>query len=171
MIESMTGAELQTMREACNLSREGLASLAGVQARTIKHWESGRAGVPADVAALIERLDDLIDTQASQAIQTLTTTQTPPMLIRYASDDDMRHYLPALRAMPASLQGAILGRASRQLCETFGMQSRIVWMRPEVYEAWRAAHQLPDTEASRQQWGADQLSAQTRPHRADQPPV
>lgn len=62
----LTGAELQTLRENANMPREDLAELAGVQARTIKHWESGRAGVPSDVADLVRCIDQTIDAAAQQ---------------------------------------------------------------------------------------------------------
>ena len=54
---TITGAELQTLREAAGLSRDALAELAQVQARTVKHWETRTgAAVPADVAAIVTRL-------------------------------------------------------------------------------------------------------------------
>jgi len=73
----MTGAELQTLREACGLTREHMAQLKGVQARTIKHWENGRAGVPADVQAYIEDVDDLISDEQSSEIDRLTAQAQP----------------------------------------------------------------------------------------------
>lgn len=71
MSDNMTGAELQTLREACNLTRENLGELAGVAARTIKHWEHGRSGVPADVADLIRRLDATVSIAANGALRAI----------------------------------------------------------------------------------------------------
>jgi hypothetical protein len=47
---------------------------------------------------------------------------------------------------------------------------RVVWMQSGPYEAWRAAQQLADSEATRAAWAAGQVAAQAKPHRADQPP-
>ena len=66
--EHMTGAELQTLREACHLSRDELAALAGVQARTLKHWENGRAGVPGDVADLVRSMDARVSRAAREVL-------------------------------------------------------------------------------------------------------
>jgi transcriptional regulator with XRE-family HTH domain len=97
--DPLTGAELQTLREACNLTREELGDLAGVAARTIKHWESGRAGVPADVAALAQRLDATIQQAADQGARAVAqasarqggTAPADVVLIRYRSADHLRH--------------------------------------------------------------------------------
>lgn len=66
MSEKMTGAELRTWRESAGLSREALAERVNVQPRTIKHWESGRADVPDDVASVVYDLAGWVRTEAQK---------------------------------------------------------------------------------------------------------
>lgn len=174
--DPLTGAELQTLREACNLTREELGELAGVAARTIKHWESGRAGVPADVAELVQRLDATIQQAAdqgaraiAQAIARQGMAPDDVVLIRYRDADHLARYRPDMAGQPASVHGAIVQRLAATLRAT-GQPVRIVWMDLDAYEAWRTAHALADLETTRASWAADQVAAQALPHRADQPP-
>jgi DNA-binding transcriptional regulator YiaG len=74
---TMTGAELQCMREACAVSREELADLVGVQSRTVKHWESGRATVPADVAAIMTSIDTEAQAEAEFIMRHAVNRSTP----------------------------------------------------------------------------------------------
>ena len=174
--DPLTGAELQTLREACCLTRDELGELAGVAARTIKHWESGRAGVPADVAALVQRLDATIQQAADQGAramaQAITRQGTAPadvVLIRYRDADHLARYRPDMAGQPAGVQGAIVQRVAQALRQR-GQLMRVVWMQPDAYEAWRTAHGMPDLESTRATWAAHQVAAQALPHRADQPP-
>lgn len=177
ILDPLTGAELQTLREACGLSRDELGQLVDVQARTIKHWENGRASVPADVAELVQRLDDTLQTAAQHAIAAYSSGAAPPagvVLIRYASAEDMHRYRPELSKLPASVHGAIIGRvraALRHLPGLADQPARVVWLDAPAYDTWRAAAQLPDSEATRQAWAAGQVQTQAIPHRADQPPT
>lgn len=172
----LTGAELQTLREACGLTRDDLGALAGVAARTVKHWEHGRAGVPADVAALVQRLDATIQQAAdqgahamAQAIARQGTAPADVVLIRYRSADHLARYRPDMAGQPAGVQGAIVQRVAQALRQR-GQLMRVVWMAPDAYEAWRTAHGMPDLETTRATWAAHQVAAQALPHRADQPP-
>ena len=174
--DPLTGAELQTLREACGLTRDDLGELAGVAARTIKHWESGRAGVPADVAALVQRLDATIQQAAdqgahamAQAIARQGTAPADVVLIRYRSADHLARYRPDMAGQPAGVQGAIVQRVAQALRQR-GQLVRVIWMQPDAYEAWRVQHNQPDSEPTRATWAADQMAAQALPHRADQPP-
>lgn len=174
--DPLTGAELQTLREACGLTRDDLGALAGVAARTIKHWESGRAGVPADVAELVQRLDATIQQAADQGAhamaQAITRQGTAPadvVLIRYRDADHLARYRPDMAGQPAGVQGAIVQRVAQALRQR-GQLVRVVWMQPDAYEAWRTAHGMPDLESTRATWAAHQVAAQALPHRADQPP-
>lgn len=175
--DPLTGAELQTLREACNLTREELGELAGVAARTIKHWESGRAGVPADVAALAQRLDATIQQAADQGARAVAqasarqggTAPDDVVLIRYRSADHLARYRPDMAGQPAGVHGAIVQRVAQALRQR-GQLVRVIWMQPDAYEAWRTAHGLADLETTRATWAAHQVAAQALPHRADQPP-
>ena len=175
--DNITGAELQTLREACNLTRDELGSLCGVAPRTVKHWESGRAGVPADVADVVARLDAAIQRAADhgadvieQAMAHQGTAPADVVLMRYRTPGDLARYRPDMAGAPAGAHGAIVARLRAQALALGVAAVRVVWMDPSAYEAWRAAQGLPDAEPSRAAWAADQVQAQALPHRGDQPP-
>ena len=175
---TLTGAELQTLREACHLSRDELGQLCDVAARTVKHWENGRAGVPADVAALVARLDATIQRAADQGADVIGAgvlahggaAPADVVLIRYRTAEDLARYRPDMAGQPAAVHGAIVARLAALMRGNIPAPVRIVWMNPADYEAWRFHRQQPDSEATRAAWAADQLTAQAIPHRADQPP-
>ena len=183
----MTGAELQTLREACNLGRDEFAELVGVEARTVKHWENGRAGVPADVADVVQRLDHAIGQAVAAALVALRglharaqdlrdggATLADMVLIRYRTVMDLNKYHPDMRGMPLGAHGAIVQRfihSARHLSGFESMRVRVVWMDASAYEAWRAACHLADSEATRSTWAGEQLAIQAIPHRGDQPPA
>lgn len=175
-----TGAELQTQREALHLTRDDLATLAGVQARTVKHWESGRAGVPADVAELLNRMETAIhQASASHAehvarmIRSAGHAPADVVLIRYRTTEDLERFQPEMKGFPAGAHAAMVQRLAEALRSSHHIRPRIVWMDAEAYTAWRhaAPDQRPDNSATRAQWAAEvALPAQAMPHRADQPP-
>ena len=153
--DTMTGAELQTLREACGLEREEFAALADVQARTLKHWENGRAGVPADVAQLARELDAATTQGAAALLQKVRFEVAglgegqPIVLTRYKRTEDM----PAGNTMPAALHAAMLGRVRLELARAgLGRPVRVVWF---------DADQADD---------AARLATQATPHKGDQPP-
>ena len=176
--DPLTGAELQTLREACGLSRDELGTLAGVAARTVKHWEHGRSGVPGDVADLVRRLDKIIEATSVEAVDTYAqaiarhagaSAPADVVLIRYRDADHLTHYHPVMAGQPAGVHGAIVQRVAHALRQR-GQLVRVVWMVPADYEAWRTRTGQHDTEATRAAWAADQIQHQARAHRADQPP-
>lgn len=160
--DHITGAELQTLREACGLSREELATMAHVQARSIKHWEQGRMAAPADVAAMVQALNLAID----HAAHIQARTYQGGALIRYRSEADIKRFLSKPLKHPLGAHGAIVGRAWAIL-KAQGKACRIVWMHPEAYEAWRQATGLPDSLKSIDLWAVGQISAQSAPFKAD----
>lgn len=181
MSDYMTGAELQTLREGCGLSREDLAGLCGVQARTVKHWENGRSGVPADVAGVVAAIEARLWLAAREAKQAITeaarqhgSAPADVVLIRYASSEDLARYRPDMAGLPVGVHGALVGRVRMMLTEAPGfvlVPVRIVWMHSEEYQAWRSAQGMDDSEATRAAWAAGQVDKQAAAHRADQPPA
>lgn len=189
-----TGAELQTLREAAGLSRDALAELVGVQARTVKHWENGRSGVPADVAAVAHNLAQWTR-QAAQAMhtsarewlrqfeplqvhhlaepepRTLTATQPGPMvLLRYQQTEHM-HHTDRARGARADCHGAAVGQVVQRLALD-GLAARVVWFDPASFASWCQDSQADDTPAARQAWAeCEALPAQAVPARGDQPPA
>jgi DNA-binding XRE family transcriptional regulator len=183
MSEHMTGAELQTLREACGLTRDELGALAGVQARTVKHWENGHsAGVPADVADVVRRLDAQLSSACNEGLQVLVAqaarkswrAPVDVVLMRYASAEDLARYRADMAGMPAGVHGALVSRL-RLMVPTLpgfaGVAVRIVWMRSDDYEVWRQANVAPDSEATRDHWAELQVDKQAAAHKADQPPA
>lgn len=197
--DHMTGAELQTLREACGLSRDELASLAAVAPRTIKHWESGRAGVPADVAQLVRRIDQDQEIEAGAAaamIETARRRKHPPddpgapgkapgpVLVRARCADDLRTFAAAGNHSGARAPGITWpaqGGAVVRIAQRMNAQrdehgqrwppARVVWFDPCAYAAWLDARAISHSGDNLQRWAADQVAAQAMPHRADQPPA
>jgi transcriptional regulator with XRE-family HTH domain len=177
--DHMTGAELQTLREACGLTREEFADMAQVQARTLKHWESGRAGVPADVAALAVALDLVITRTAAELI---ANAQRAPgsdgdavALVRYRSAQDLPHLALVGGYLGHPHKGGLFHGAAvtiaRQALAAMGQAVRVVWFEPDHFATWRAEHGADDTPRARQEWAGGVLTLQAIPHRADQPPA
>ena len=189
MSDYMTGAELQTLREGCGLSREDLAGLCGVQARTVKHWENGRSGVPGDVADLARRIDGAVTTASAQGLRQVQelaqrTGAVPAylVLLRYDERDAVRYQVRQQFAslgnmtgwQAAAIHSAIVNRLRLLIGTAPGLAAvavRIVWMRSEDYEAWRSAQGMEDNEATRAAWATGQVDKQAAAHRADQPPA
>lgn len=181
MSDYMTGAELQTLREGCGLSREDLAGLCGVQARTVKHWENGRSGVPADVANTVRRVDQMVLKSVREGVYSMRVSlvhhDEPPaeiVLMRYSSAEDLARYRPEMAGMPAGVHGAIVShlRQALSMITSFDKTAlRIVWMHSEEYQAWRSAQGFNDIESTRAAWAAGQVDKQAAAHRADQPPA
>lgn len=195
--DHMTGAELQTLREAAGLSREALAELAQVQPRTVKHWET-RAGaaVPADVAAIVQAAAAWVLQASREGLRAaMLQAHGGPMaagvagalagifqvrddapevvLVRYR-DTDHLHAQDRAQGLRADVQGAMVARLVLDL-QAHGMRPRVVWFDPEAFAHWVADVQgLPaghDTPAARAAWAAQAIEAQARPHAADQPPA
>lgn len=173
----MTGAELQTLREAAGLSREVLAGLADVQARTVKHWETrGGAAVPADVAAIVTRLAGWVLHTAREGLRQVQQAPHKPaevVLVRYRETDHM-HPQDVAGGARADVHGAMVARLVLDLA-TEGHRARVVWFDPEDFARWVVDVQgLPpghDNPAARAAWAAQAIEAQARPHPADQPPA
>lgn len=156
----MTPAELKTVREACGLSLPQLATACGVQERTARYWESGSTPVPADVADLISKLDDRLTLASHQAINFIVdAARANPVrpldivLIRYRTDADLHHYLPDMQGLPATTHAAMLYR-TRSALDGDGIPSRIIYMRPDDYEAWLGKRK--NTEPLRAEWAGTQ---------------
>ncbi|MEP6587154.1 MAG: helix-turn-helix transcriptional regulator [Polaromonas sp.] len=129
MIEQMTGAELQTLRESCGLSREEFGLLASVQARTVKHWENGHsATVPADAQELARNLDQSVSAAVAADLAPLAGLQAgeAATLTRYQDAYSLKQSRPDLAGLPLGLHGAIVGRVRLALLAR-GAKVRIDW--------------------------------------------
>ena len=150
----MTGAELQALREACGLDRDQFGALCGVQGRSIKYWEMGSSnhGVPADVAALVLELEGQISKEAALQIQ------------HYAGRSDVT----ALMRTADPVRNEVASRVFLALRRR-GQGARMVAFDVPTFKRWLDATKGRDTPASRQQWAAQAVAQQAKPHRADQP--
>ena len=198
--EYTTGAELQTLREAAGLSREAMADLVGVQSRTVKHWEHGRAGVPADVAQVATDAAEWVTLAARrmwlQGRQTHHGRPAGRTLADYGQGGDLAalEILPAIapaqvvmlrysetRHMQradlesgaiADTHGAAVVRAVQNLRTLDDIPARVVWFDTASFASWCQAHHADDTPAARQAWAErEALPAQAVPARGDQPPT
>jgi DNA-binding XRE family transcriptional regulator len=147
----MTGAELQALREACGLDRDQFGELCGAQGRSIKYWETGKSnhGVPADVAALVLQLEGHVSAKANETIAR-HSKRTGVVLMRGA---DM-------------LENSAMARAFLALRE-MGQDVRMVAFDFRAYQLELAG--AKDTPTAREAWAKRAVTAQAKPHRADQP--
>jgi len=184
----MTGAELQTLREACHLSREELADLAGVQARTVKHWENGRAAVPADVADVARGMDAAIQQAAAHELAQVQQGQHPStahgaacVLLRYKDNTDAKGLdgwtpTPCAASASAAIVARVLAGARWHSLQQ-GKPApvlRVVWFDAAEFEEWRRLQGLEglrDSHPLRQRWAGHAIAKQAIPHRLDQPPA
>lgn len=127
----MTPAELKTNREALGLTVGWLADQAGVGERTVRYWESGRNQVPADVAALVTRIEAQTRTivanaleQVGEVVQVHGGEPEAVDLRRYASDAELWRRHPGFKPLPATWHAAALARIAREL-ESRGVASVI----------------------------------------------
>jgi len=153
MTDYMTGAELQTLREACGLSRDELGARCGVQGRSIKYWETGAAksGVPADVADTVIKLDAQITRDAAAIVE------------QWRQDDVLIRFSDPVKS--AAVSRAFVNLRGR------GLVARIVTFDRQAYGEWLERADAQDKPEHRAAWARQALKDQARPHRADQPPL
>lgn len=154
----ITGAELQSLREICGLTRDELAHMAGVEPRTIKFWEAAKNGVPADVT-------DMVATNASltRHIMREVLDREATILIRFKSQADFNRANPDVR-IPYQCWNSAMTLVLAVLEDP-----RIVWFDLDSYTAW-LAEQDSDLDDSLTAWAAVALHLQAKPFRGDQPP-
>ncbi len=149
--DTMTGAELQALREACGLDRDQFGELCGVQGRSIKYWEMGQSnhGVPADVEALVLELSAKIDAE---------------------TDAQLAQWRPGMILLRTGNAAAnqVVSRIFYELRKR-GQDVRIVSFDLKAFREWLNATNGRDTPAARQQWAKLAIKTQAKPHRADQP--
>ena len=161
MAETMSGATLQTMREALGLSREDLGVAVDVQARTVKHWEHARARVPDDVAQAVRAWWALVDRLTVEALQDAARQARDggPVLVRYRNEEDLLDSVPRWpRGAPWGLHAAALARVLVALGSGApGAPGGAVvrWCDDAYFDQWRKQHKLADSAQARQEWARD----------------
>lgn len=71
----MTSTELHLLRNSYGLSLADLAQYLDVSERTVRRWESSGFSIPAGVADQVRRLDETVDTIASEIRADFNTAQ------------------------------------------------------------------------------------------------
>ena len=168
----MTGAELDTLRRACGWEREDLADLCRVQTRTIKHWQSGRAAVPDQVARFVRAqalwLQELTARTLRQYAEVLELAKVHSagqplevVLLRYKDQADIAG-ADAAEALTPATHAALTLRVMLAL-QAQGAEVRLVWFDALAFGEWAYQHGVSDTSASRAAWAAGEgLQGQTR---------
>ena len=67
----ISGLELKCLRESLHLSQQHLANIAGVKDRTVRYWESGHTKVPADVVISLKEINNDINIQIGEDLESL----------------------------------------------------------------------------------------------------
>jgi DNA-binding XRE family transcriptional regulator len=144
----MTGAELQMMRMACGLSRQDVADLAGVKMNSAKYFETGRGGVPDDVAdgvALLyknhlENVAAIVSACLAQSKSTGGIAYVP--IIQGLDDDDrlrkMAQAMATAAAGALAAGGVVVKCANVQASQCGGIHA-VSWVR--IAELAKQAHE------------------------------
>lgn len=155
----MNGPTLKTVREALGLSVPWFANFCNVQERTVRHWESGRNSVPSAIAtgirslekASAELVEQLVD-QARLIIQQHGMPTGAIPVVRYADDDDLKHYQPRMAGLPATFHAAAIARARWILSNEVEIEART--LDSAAYEAWLRSTNQKDSPQVRAQFVA-----------------
>lgn len=153
----MTPAELKTTRESLGLPVAWLAERAGVQERTVRYWESGHTPVPADVAQLVQALDEMIDRTVQEGMEQIRRASQAGMhpetvvLVRYRTDDELWAFRSDMKGLPATAHAVLISRLRRALWAD-GIPSLIQFMDPHAYREWLNGRK--DDEPLRAEWAA-----------------
>lgn len=156
----MNAAEMKTLRESLGLTVKWLADQAQVKERTVQYWEAGRNAVPEDVAGMLKSIDAQIWNIVGHTVLQIkkladSEAELPERLdlIRYRTDEDLWHYQPEFKPLPATCHGMLLSRLIRKL-DPLSIPVHIVYMQPEKYNTWLNGRH--DSSELRSQWASEQ---------------
>ena len=119
----MPPQELVALRESVGLDVEQLAGIAGITARQISGWESGRRKADNDVVALLLKLDSelsfIVEEIRNTMLELEAEGEKPPIFSFPAFEDekDLWKYFTGFRNFPVSTHKALLGRIEKMLLE------------------------------------------------------
>ncbi|MDH5217470.1 MAG: DUF1870 family protein [Gammaproteobacteria bacterium] len=146
----LNAAELKTIRESLGLTSQWLADQVGVRLRTVQYWESGRNSVPQDVEELLQNIDASINQSVSETLKLVSEKEANDLvLIRYKNDEDLWHYRPDMKPLPATCHASMLSRILLKLKEK-NIECSICYMEPNEYNKWLGGRK--DTEQNRAEW-------------------
>ena len=114
----MNSAKFKTLREAIGLSVTDLATIASVQPRTARYWESGRNVPPEEVSKSLVSIDVMLSHSVEQAIK-LYQDKNPDeiLLYRYVNAEELHKAHPEFKGLPVSTHAAMLYRVSKRFEE------------------------------------------------------
>lgn len=117
MDETMTGGELQTVREWLGLTTDALARLLaddrhphGVRHDQVRKWEAGRAPIPGWVRAAVERIEADTATAVGELVTALQDARDPAVVL-YRSDVDFAAARPDAAHLTARWWRHVVARA------------------------------------------------------------
>ncbi|HEX6518290.1 MAG TPA: DUF1870 family protein [Nocardioidaceae bacterium] len=111
--ERMTPAELRVVREFLGLTPEWLAGHLGVSARTVRHWEAGKYGIPDGVRLEIEDLEARTAQFVAGCAGQLMDLPDPGVVV-YRTDEEYRAAHPGV-GFPASWHRACVARIAQEV--------------------------------------------------------
>jgi DNA-binding XRE family transcriptional regulator len=157
----ITGAELQVFRNISGLTRAEFGGLVGVEARTVKFWENGRAGVPADVADRAQHLAG----HARQLVEAYLDAETIALVL-FKDQNDLAQAIPDESGMPFQCHNAAVYAACAVLDHV-----RVVWFDRTLYSAFLIEEATtPSDYPVLTRWALTTVPAQALAFKADQPP-
>lgn len=168
MNDCMTAAEFAATVRGLGLSHENVADLAGVRIRAVQYWASGGLAVPEQVGELLKKLEtrqkELVRHFVSKTIDLIESPPAgltgPPKfvaIVAYKTAVDFERFQPDFWPQSPGYHLQILRLAARELAAG-GVNCRLVYMIPELYDAWLIANGLEDDSATRSAWAADTLA-------------
>jgi DNA-binding XRE family transcriptional regulator len=132
----MTGAELQMMRAACGLTRQNVADFAGVKLSSAKYFETGRGGVPDDVADWIAETYEGHLLAVAHLVRIARAAHTKPVILPMISGLDpdsptsnMAQAITASASVVMNLCGDVVLCAKVDASQCLDDDERINWQR------------------------------------------
>jgi hypothetical protein len=132
----MTGAELQMMRASCGLTRQNVADFAGVKLSSAKYFETGRGGVPDDVADWIAATYEGHLLAVAQLVRIAREAHVRPVVLPMISGLDpdsptrnMAQAITAAASVVIGLGGCVALCAKVEAGQCLDDDERINWQR------------------------------------------
>ncbi|UYG15745.1 DUF1870 family protein [Brachybacterium huguangmaarense] len=110
----MTGGELMTIRDWLGLTGDVLASILGVDPRTVRAWESGKYRIPDGVREDIERIEADTATAVGELVDALNIARDPAVVV-YRTDAELHDARPDTRHLTARWWRHVVARAAQEV--------------------------------------------------------
>ena len=157
----MTPAEFTATCAKLGLSTQDIASLTGVAEGTIQQWQRGkklRYDVPVEVGEIIGQLEKTFAAMVANSCKTIAE-----QIAKHGSPEGVsllvytkQAHAPEWLTIPVRMHQAVTKRVQDELTQC-GIAVRIVFFKPEMFEAWCNANNKSDTPDARAQWAGTQI--------------